>query len=66
MLFYIGVVRYFSAYFGEGSGPILPIDCYSAVQNLFDCDSFSYNNDNSYTHDYDLGVKCEGTTQIII
>lgn len=67
MLFYIGVVSYTSAYFGEGSGPILPIAYCSAVQNLFDCNFYSdgvlrY----GYGHDYDLGVKCEGATPDIV
>ena len=59
------MVRYTHAYFGEGSGPILPIDCYSAVRNLFDCDSDSNMLYNGYTHDDDIGVKCEGATTII-
>ena len=63
MLFYIGVVSYTNAYFGEGSGPILPIAYCSAVQNLFDCDFYSGVLRYGYGHDYDLGVKCEGAHQ---
>lgn len=67
VLFYIGVVSYTNAYFGEGSGPILPIAYCSAVQNLFDCNFYSDDVfPSGYGHDYDLGVKCEGATPVIV
>ena len=55
----IGATYYYTAQFGEGSGPILMYTyCYSIRDSLLDCYSWPQYIPST-SHEYDAGVRCE-------
>lgn len=52
-----GLSHYASAYFGEGTGPVLLSDtaCTGSEAGLLDC---SYSSNNFCSHSQDVGVDC--------
>jgi len=51
-----------SAFFGQGSGPILldSVTCSGSESILISCDNFGINMTRSCSHDEDAGVRCNG------
>ena len=62
MIIFIGSIAYDTASeFGKGFGPILmsEVNCNGDESSLIDC-SYSPLVSSHCTHEYDVGVKCEG------
>ena len=52
--------RYRSAYFGQGSGPILldNVACTGSELTLANCEHLGFNNTRNCSHSEDAGVRC--------
>ena len=59
---------YYSAYFGQGSGPIWldSVTCTGNESTIAGCGHFGVNITRSCSHYEDAGVRCSGDTGLII
>ena len=62
LLYAIGATTYYSAYFGQGTGPIFVnvLNCVGYESSLFQCRWTAFQNTYHCSHHEDAGVKCEG------
>ena len=64
-----GVIAYYNAYFGPGSGPILLDSVYCPTgfePSLLDCDHYSMGISTACSHYDDIGVSCQSKCTLFV